>query len=139
MSTQFGKWLLAGVVAISATMTQQRALAYGEDSTEALVTGLAIGAVAATLVRDDDRHYSRDTYREVHYYHDEPRYYRPAYYGGYRHCPPRRVEVDNYYYNNGHHGHGGHHGGGYRHEGRYDYNRGGGYRDVNRTVIVNHF
>ncbi len=133
MSTQFGKWLLAGVVAVSATMANQSAQAYGDGTAEAMVTGLAIGAVAATLVRDDTHHHDRHTtYREVHHYYDEPRYHRHDRYCGHR------VRVDHYYGGGHHHGHrgwdryddhGGHHGG----------HHGGGHYDRGRSVIVNHF
>lgn len=126
MNTQFGKWLLAGVMAVSMTVANQRAHAHGDGTAEAVVTGLAIGAVAATLVRDDDHHHHHHhtTYREVHHYYDEPRYHRHDRYCGHR------VEVNHYY--RGGHGHGHrpwrHHGG--HHGSRYD---------RPRSVIVNHF
>lgn len=125
MNTPIGKWLLAGVVAVSMTMANGRAQAYGDGTAEAVVTGLAIGAVAATLIRDDRGYHQRDTYREVHHYYEQPR----------RYCPPRYVQVDHYYddgyyrrgHHHGHHNHGGHRG------------WGGGRYDRDRTVIVNHF
>lgn len=125
MSTQIGKWLLAGVMAVSGVMANQRAQAYGDGTAEAMVTGLAIGAVAATLIRDDGHHHHRESYREVHHYYDEPHY---------RHCPPR-VHVEHHHH--GHHGYG-HHG---RRDDYYDdgYRGHGGYYDRGRSVIVNHF
>lgn len=128
MNTQFGKWLLAGVMAVSMTVANQRAHAHGDGTAEAVVTGLAIGAVAATLVRDDDHRHYHTTYREVHHYYDEPHYHRHDAYCGHR------VRVDHYYRGGGHGHHHGHRGG-YRDDRYY----GGGRYERGRSVIVNHF
>lgn len=125
MNTLKGKWLLAGLMAVSMTVANQSANAYGNGSAEAVVTGLAIGVVAASLI-DNGGHHRHESYREVHHYYDEPRY---------RHCPPRvHVVHEEYYEDRRHHGHGYGHG---RHDGHW--NGRDGYYDRGRSVIVNHF
>lgn len=134
MNTPFGKWLLAGVMAVSMTMAHQRAHAHGDGTAEAVVTGLAIGAVAATLVRDDGHHHHRhhhDSYREVHHYYDRPHRHH-------RHCGHGYVE--NHYYGRGDRYYGGGHGGDYYRGGHHrGDHHGGRHYDRGRSVIVNHF
>ena len=127
MSTHKGKWLLAGVMAVSTVIASESASADyhggGYGATEAVVTGLAIGVVAASLI-DNGRHGHHEEYREVHNYYN----YAPPR----RYCPPRVRVVHEYDYDDyrdrHHHDHGRHHGYGH-----------GYYVERERSVIVNHY
>lgn len=84
-STPYRVPVLALMLVLAASFGVQRAARAGDAG--AVIGGILAGAIVYELLDDDDNGYCGHTY----YYHQTPRYYRPAY------CPPPYYGSGYYY------------------------------------------